>query len=197
MGYLWTADLRIKIGSLYGLYMLYMTQVKPRKYKIRMSVGVWKEIFAVLEACKESVRDVFAVVTKLQETQAFCLHASVSIIPPPTSMPQSKPSDDLARKLGGKSGKLQLDTIGDDALDIASLKAADEGYKKYLGNAPSIISKTLIEDLTQLKEEAKLRIEQLDNTATFPFGLTHLGTTPPNSASQQGSAMPSSSMSSP
>lgn len=174
MGYLWISDLRIKIGSLYGLYMLYMTQVKPGKYKIKMSVGVWREIFAVLDACKESAPDVFAVLNKLQETQAICLHASISIIPPPTSMPESKPSDDLARKLGGKSGKLQLDTIGDDALDLAALEAADAQYRTYLGNAPTILSKTLIEDLGKLKEEAKLRIEQLDNTATFPFGLPNL-----------------------
>lgn len=195
MGYLWIADLRIKIGSVYGLYMLYMTQVKPGKYKIKMSVGAWREIFAVLEASKEFAPDVFSVINKLQESQAFCLHASISIIPPPTSMPESKPSDDLARKLGGKSGKLQLDTIGDDALDFAALEAADAQYKTYLGNAPTILSKTLMEDLAKLKEEAKLRIEQLDNAVTFPFGLPNLIPTSSSSMDSRAINATSSSMS--
>ena len=196
MGYLWISDLRIQIGSLFALYMLYMTQVNPGKYKIRMSVAVWKEIFTVLKECKDSAPHVFAVLSKLHDSHSFCLHASVSIIPPPSSMPESKPSDDLTRKLGGKSGKLQLDTIGDDALDFAALEAVDTQYKKHLGNAPSIISKDLMQDLASLKEEAKLRIEQIDNAAAFPLANLRSFPSPSSSPVSRNNIAASSSTSS-
>jgi hypothetical protein len=164
MGYLWITDFRIKIGAIYTLYLLYMTQPKPDKYKIRMSVAVWKEIFNILDsASSNSLPDVFAVVAKLHERKCCCLYASVSIIPPPGSIP-SKSAEDFSKKMGGKGNKLNLDTIGDDAIKLDAIMAADVRYKSHIGNEPSIASKDLLQDLANLKEAASLRIDRLDST---------------------------------
>lgn len=158
-GYLWVTDIRIKLGALFLLYMLYQTQPKPNKYKIQMSVATWREIFKILD---EGSADALAVVAKLRELHAFCLYAQVSVIPPPSSMPQASSGDDLLIKFGAKGSKLNLETIGETAYNPVAIRSADAKYRATLGNATSIISKTLVQDMEKLKEGAKLRIEQAE-----------------------------------
>lgn len=168
LGYLWISDFRIQIGALYTLYLLYMTQPKSGKYKIGVSVAIWREIFSILEKAEnEKVPDVFAIVSQLHRGKCCCVFASVSIIPPPSSMP-SKSAEDFSKKLSGKGNKLNLDTIGDDALNLEAILAADAAYKSHVGNETSIVAKDLVQELSNIKEAAALRIDQIEAVDSLP-----------------------------
>lgn len=160
-GYLFVSDLHIKIGAIYTAYMLFMTQPKLKKHKLLMSIALWREIFEVMEVSKTILPDVLAVVAKLQESKAYILSASVSIIPPPTVVPQYDPRDEFAKKFF-TNGKLNLDTVGDNVVDFAALEAIDAKYQALLGNNTSIVSKDLLETLHTIKQSAHLRIDQAD-----------------------------------
>ena len=139
-----------------------MTQPKAHKHKLLMSIALWREIFEVMEVSKEIIPDVLAVVSKLQETKAYILCASVPVIPPPTSVAQYDPRDEFAKKFF-TNGKLNLDTIGDSVIDFPALEAIDTKYKMLLGNNTSIVSKDLLESLRNIKASAHLRIGQTES----------------------------------
>lgn len=142
--------------------MMYMTQPERKKHKIRMSVALWSTVFEIMEACKDSVPDVFAVVDKLQTEQACVLYAAASIIPPPTVVPQYDPRDEFAKKFF-VNGKLSLDTIGENVIDFEALEAADSKYKTLIGSSTSIVSKDLLQTLHNIKNTARLRIDNPDH----------------------------------
>lgn len=174
-GYLFVSDLHIKIGAIYAAYVLFMTQPKLKKHKLQMSIALWREIFEVMAATKTMMPDVLAVVAKLQETHAYILCASVSIIPPPTAVAQFDPRDEFAKKFF-TNGKLNLDTIGEKVIDFAALDAIDAKYQALLGNNTSIVAKDLLESLHVIKNSAHLRIDQTDSGA---LGTEDASSAPP------------------
>lgn len=153
---MWVNDYRVKLGSLYALYLLFETQPKIGKQKINVSIHIWKELLSIILSEGRPI-DSYAIMVNLTNKKAFCLHASVDIIPPPSSATKV-PTKLQYGKMGAQFGiENTFDTVS-DAINLEAIEKADQAARLHHTSSTSILSADLIQDLKDIKNNVGLHV---------------------------------------
>lgn len=75
----------MRAGTIFLLYMLYETQPSTPKYKINISLSIWKEINQILKDAElNGYEDACKIYVKMKKNGSICLSAQVNIVLPPS-----------------------------------------------------------------------------------------------------------------